>query len=901
MKKFLLFISLILTLSVSAQTTYYVSKTGLSSNDGLSWATAKNFLKNALPLAVDGDIIKVGQGSYVDGNETVVTKSVTIKGGYDPETDTQDLTKPSELTRLSGNGRIMVFETVDKILNLDNLIFSTANADAGGALRANFPSLQTVAQLNITNCRFINNKSFGSFGAAIMAMRVPVKLTNTIFSGNNTKSSGGVFLKYGAVEVNNCLFYNNTSEDDAAALYYYGTSLKITNSTFANNTGTNAALAQGGALGLYSDANITSNVEINNSIFWGNTAAKESNQIYVFNDIQALLTRNIIEGGRTGIVVGARSAINYSTSALSDAAESNPLFVDAAGNDFRLTSTSPAVNAGDNTKASGITLDLDRTARINSAVVDLGAYEFLFHYFTGTGPWTDVTRWDTGTLPNASSDVFIDGEATIESNVEVTSLTVNNGKALTLSPSAQLTVSEALTNNGTLTLQSNSSGTATLVTNGTVTGTNYMVEQYLPSQRNWYMSSPVASAVRPLRADYPNVEYYDETVTDFSNTALRWVDIADAATLTVGKGYVVYPNASVPKTLTFTGNLNTGDKSVILSRTDSKTSEIGFNLVGNPYPSYLNIDNLQSNPDIEKTYWYRSQNVSGTYVFDTYNIPSGIQTGLSGKTVSKFIPPMQAFWLRVSEGKTSATVDFLNANRGHKDAPNNLFRAPKAANATNQIFRLTLSNSTAITDEAVIYFNANAVDAYDSYDSPKMMNNGTTYPNIYTTVGPENAVLNGMSAIPYDVLIPLAVQGNAGNYTITSKEFSNFGANDKVYLFDGSSSDYIDFTNGGSYSFDLATSGVSSDRFSVIFTRSGVPTSSNNIDMKGVNIFTSNNRIVVSADESNFGKTVYVYNVLGRLIANQTVTGVLNQIEAQLQPGTYIVKLNSNTSKVIIK
>jgi len=47
---------------------------------------------------------------------------------------------------------------------------------------------------------------------------------------------------------------------------------------------------------------------------------------------------------------------------------------------FRLASTSPAINAGNNNKASEISLDLDRKQRIINDVVDLGAYE----YETGT-------------------------------------------------------------------------------------------------------------------------------------------------------------------------------------------------------------------------------------------------------------------------------------------------------------------------------------------------------------------------------------------------------------------------------------------------------------------------------------------------------------------------------------
>ena len=54
---------------------------------------------------------------------------------------------------------------------------------------------------------------------------------------------------------------------------------------------------------------------------------------------------------------------------------SDPSFRDAANGDYRLTATSPCVNAGDNTKNVG-TLDLSGLDRIAFGTVDIGAYEF---------------------------------------------------------------------------------------------------------------------------------------------------------------------------------------------------------------------------------------------------------------------------------------------------------------------------------------------------------------------------------------------------------------------------------------------------------------------------------------------------------------------------------------------
>lgn len=128
MRFYSLLFGLMLSLGTMAQTTYYVSKNGSATNDGLSWATAKNFIKNALTVAQDGDIIKVAKGTYADGAITTVTASVTIKGGYDPETDTQDYDNPSELARIGANGRIMSFSTAGKTLTLENLLFESGKA-----------------------------------------------------------------------------------------------------------------------------------------------------------------------------------------------------------------------------------------------------------------------------------------------------------------------------------------------------------------------------------------------------------------------------------------------------------------------------------------------------------------------------------------------------------------------------------------------------------------------------------------------------------------------------------------------------------------------------------------------------------------------------------------------------
>ena len=128
------------------------------------------------------------------------------------------------------------------------------------------------------------------------------------------------------------------------------------------------------------------------------------------------------------------------------------------------------------------------------------------------------------------------------------------------------------------------------------------------------------------------------------------------------QGYVA--NMTSSGVVTFSGSLNTGAKSIDVSRTTGQTKE-GFNLVGNPYPSYLDWDNVTKN-NLLTTLWYRTKTapapVTGatTWIFDTYNSTGKLGTSLGANAVTNLIPPMQAFWVRVNEGQTSGTFSVTN-------------------------------------------------------------------------------------------------------------------------------------------------------------------------------------------------------------------------------------------------
>jgi hypothetical protein len=140
--------------------------------------------------------------------------------------------------------------------------------------------------------------------------------------------------------------------------------------------------------------------------------------------------------------------------------------------------------------------------------------------------------------------------------------------------------------------------------------------------------------------------------------------------------------------------LNTGDISVLLTRTVTETpdnAKRGFNLVGNPYPSYIDWDYVYLEADnVRPTIWYRTLN-GASMVFHTYNAELGVG---SPTTASEYIPPMQAFWVKVDTDPVSpvtvsnGTLNFTNDMRSHDlSALGNPLKAPAA---DRQLVRLTL-------------------------------------------------------------------------------------------------------------------------------------------------------------------------------------------------------------------
>jgi hypothetical protein len=480
---------------------------------------------------------------------------------------------------------------------------------------------------------------------------------------------------------------------------------------------------------------------------------------------------------------------------------------------------------------------------------------------------------------------------TVNQDASLLDVTVQSTGKLTLATGKTLTT-------GTLVLQSDASGTGTLVENGgTLIATSSSVQQYLTSGRNWYISTPISNATTANLSSANSIVYYNEPTS-------QWLSPVNGSQLAAGKGYISSGTTSTGA-VSFSGTLNSGTVTVPITRTTGQTKE-GFNLVGNPYPSYLDWSMVDTTAaHVHSTVWYRTKTAENAYTFDTYNGNGNVATNLGATKVTNLIPPMQAFWIRVKAGNESGTLTFTNAMRKHADFSTNKFKAPSAKKVQQQpLLRLEVSNGVN-RDEAVIYFNDNALDGFDGYDSPKMSNGSASVPEIYTTVGAEKLVINGLKNLAGNLEIPLGfTTGQTNTFSIKASEITNL--NDvEIILTDKLQNKEINLLNGAySFSADAVTT---DSRFAVLLKTRSMTTTLKQPQARNVKVHVKalDGRIsILNEDESETHIPVIIYNSTGQQVATFNLDQPETVLNRPFAPGVYVVSMQLkdglSTQKIIV-
>jgi len=542
-------------------------------------------------------------------------------------------------------------------------------------------------------------------------------------------------------------------------------------------------------------------------------------------------------------------------------------------------------------------------------------YTFTVTATNTVGVTSAESAASTSVAPNATSYII-----PVSSNTDISALTltpvsdvevvkdvllnINQSStinSLTIAAGGQVTNASTL-NAGTLILNSNQAdGTATYIDNGTTNVTSAIANQYLGTTRNWYVSSPVVSTA----SSTSNIEKYFEYIEAGNNnpsgqpsgSTAFWKGYNPGATfMEAGKGYIALPN-NPAASLQFSGTLNKGDISIAISKVGN-----GYNLIGNPYPSHLTWTEAYVNSksaQIEPTIWIRTNTGSvnsggdADWSFNTYN---ALVNEVVPSWADVLIAPMQAFWVKAKA--TGSLV--LNSDLIKSHHASNRLKAPAVKNTNRQRVRLQVSNGT-VTDEALVYFDAAASNAYDGYDSQKMFINSASKPEIFTQTGTDKLVINGLNSIQYDTEIPLGFSTlSAGDFSISRTEFSNFESGTRIVLKDKlHPATEFELAEGNAYNFSADVTTASTDRFSLVFRAPGSTTGVENTTKLNTQVYVNaaNQMVIIAPEKSNYA----IYNAVGQLIENGIMNSKRETLNTKLTAGVFFVKVNNQSTRVIIK
>ncbi len=455
--------------------------------------------------------------------------------------------------------------------------------------------------------------------------------------------------------------------------------------------------------------------------------------------------------------------------------------------------------------------------------------------------WHNAGNWTNG-VPSAASDVTIPAG-------------LSNYPTINIS---------AVCNN--ITLNSMAGNTATLLDNGnlSVLGTVTVERYFTGNDVDWHLvSSPLTNATAGVFTDM-----YLQSFDESTNT---YTDIVDVNTPLIPlTGYGLYSTLGTDNTVTFTGTMNAGNQ-----QTNFTASNQGWNLLGNPYVSSIDWENVTIPAGMSSAVHYIEA--------ATGNDLSYVQ-GVGGPG-SQFIPPMQGFFI---EASGAGTLTLTDANRSHNGA------GTFYKDYNPDLVVLEASNGN-YSDQAWIHFNENAGVEHDGiYDAYKRISTSNVeLPQLFS-ITPEGTFLS-VNGLPETNSVPLGFTAvESGVFTINAIETGDF---EHIYLEDLLTNNVTNLLTN-SYTFNY-NSGDQVERFVLHFNTLAVSDLSEQL----ASIYTEGHTVHINLPEKTDGQ-VMVYNTTGQLILSDKWSSDHHELTLN-QTGFYILKIQLNdqviSKKVFIK
>ncbi|MCD4791455.1 MAG: hypothetical protein K8R37_15780, partial [Bacteroidales bacterium] len=419
--------------------------------------------------------------------------------------------------------------------------------------------------------------------------------------------------------------------------------------------------------------------------------------------------------------------------------------------------------------------------------------------------WSVASNWDDSNVPVNTTNVVIPTspvggnypETNIGGGAECNDLTIETGAHLYIPSNNTLTVYGTLTNNAGVTgliIKSDNTGSGSLI--HTTNGINATVERYLTQMKWHFIGSPVESEVAGVfHLPGGHSDIYLRTHVEATN--LWGIYIVPVNTpLLQGRGYEcwVADNVNQDETVEFDGILNAGDYTTggLAGFYDLEfTTDQGYNLISNPYPSALKADiDAWQKYKIANSVWTWSD-AFGNYVY--WNGTNSNNRYGWGTLTGGIIPSMQAFFVKATA--TNPWLIIPQSSRVHSSQP-----YYKNSGMPNTL-RLDVEGN-GYKDAIFVSFNELATDDYDVDVDVKKMFGLDEAPQLYSIIPEEILSINSLSELNGYRIINLGFEcGVPAIFTIEASEIESFNGNITIYIEDLKEGIMYNLCENPSYAF----------------------------------------------------------------------------------------------------
>lgn len=519
--------------------------------------------------------------------------------------------------------------------------------------------------------------------------------------------------------------------------------------------------------------------------------------------------------------------------------------------------------------------------------------------------WNTAGNWSAG-LPTIDTDILIPnaGNPVLSNAASCNKMVVEPGASLTVNSEVTLTVADALT------LESVSDSYASLILDGAVSGTIFY-KRFVNS--NTLGNDLIAPPLSPIIwSNFLNTDTNSDNLLDdgnlaptayafgpFDKSASDYVNYTnfDVETLTAGTGYRAATDAG--STLTFTGSVPTGtiNKSIEVSGTSFEV----WNLIGNPYPSYISLadflaaNNAQFDGSFAGVYGFDGNGADGWTLWNQ---------AFSDMNTGTLIAPGQGFF--VASQAIGGTVTFTPSMRRSGSADD--FIVGRAASNGNALAQLNMSTDTNVYHTDIYFLEGTTAGLDPGYDSGAF--EGATQ-GVFTHLVENNTGVDlAIQSLPIselaDVVVPLVVYADQGVPLSFSLNNAAALADTFVYLEDNATNTWT-LLNDSDYNLTPSTALGGAGRFFVHF--SATTLSSENETLSGLQIYApSDTKTIIVHGTIQQDTVLTLFDIQGRQIMAQALdsSSIHNSVPVEsLNQGIYIVQLHTNgqnkTQKVVIK